>query len=1068
MNTPIYFRALIFVLFYLFCSYTFGQSTKAEYVPGQVLVKLKSGKSVAQKTKLKNQINATPLKVYSRFDIELWELGTSPESVDVEHVVDQYKNHPDIEFIEPNYIYSIGTTVPNDPSFSTLWGMNNIGQNGGTTDADIDAPEAWDIATGSPSVVVAIIDTGIDWGHEDLVDNIWQNITGGTNGRGEDADGDGKVIEWNGSNWVFDPGDQNGLDDDGNGYVDDFVGWDFRNNDNNPYDGHFHGTHCAGTVGARADNGIGVAGVTGNVQLAALKFLSDTGGGSASDAVGAIDYCIAMDIPISNNSWGGNISSSSLEQAIGRAEAAGHLFVAAAGNNNRDTDLSPAFPASYVNANIISVAATDRNDVRASFSNYGDITVDLGAPGVDIYSCVPNDNYGSTQGTSMAAPHVAGACALLWGNNPSRTWVEIKNAILNSVDPNVSLDGNCVSNGRLNLHSAMLAFGGGPPPGTSCRQEDSLSLVALYNSANGASWTTPWNLNQPMTGWEGVTLTQDGCLKVLNLPSSGISGTLPDDIGDLQDATYINMSDNQLTGSIPATVGNLSNLGYLDFSDNQLSGDIPASLGNLQGVAFLFLDGNNLTGTIPPEIANMGGLGFLYLYDNQLSGCLEDELDTLCMQLNTLSNDNASISDGNNFDADWESFCSGSGAGSCNTDVYPGDANADGVVNFDDVLYWGYAKDYTGPSRPGSVLDCMVPQPCPDWTEVVGNPPVNSKHQDCDGNGVVNDDDNFFIEANIGCTTGAGATAFIESTLNFELELVEIDNGTSIYDVSVYDANGGVIDAHGVAFQFELAGIDPQSITVNTSNSSIGAHVSVDGELPGGLGNWVAITRTDGTDVSLNGPICQIIGVVEDATLSDGDDEEVFHNFTNGKVMISQEISTIADFSELFDTETFGASSTNMVLNASINHAGCNVFGTAQVNPEGGLSPYTYQWNTGANTAEITNLTPGEYTVIVTDANNLMDTLTVEVEGLFTEPYDENGDIIPCATLDIDLCPTLITPNGVVNTDTYHANTTVNSEGIILGGANVEFKAGETIILGNDFTVTPNANFSAEIEECPQ
>gem|GEM_PF-5332671 len=787
--------------------------------------------------------------------------------------------------------------------------------------------------------------------------------------------------------------------------------------------------------------------------------MSDNGSGSLADAVEAIDYAVTMDIPISNNSWSGGGFSQSLYDIIEEGKDNGHLFVAAAVNNSRNTDAVPAYPASYDLDNIISVASTDRNDNISSFSNFGATTVDLGAPGSSIFNCFPNNRLDAISGTSMASPHVAGACALLWEEHSDKTYAEIKDAILNTVDPNADLNGICVSNGRLNLYSAITYFA--PPPSPTCRQEDSLSLVALYNATNGANWTIPWNLNQAMTTWEGVTLTEDGCLKVLNLPANGLNGTIPSDIGDLQDATFIDLSDNQLNGSIPGSIGNLSNLGALYLDNNDLSGDIPPSIGNLQGVVFLLLNDNNITGTIPAEFANMGDLGFLKLNNNELSGCYEDELVVLCTQL--INSGNASISDGNNFDADWDSYCS-NGAGICTSDVLPGDANADGAVNHDDVLYWGLAKDFTGPTRPNATNECTL-QPGPDWNQVVGNPSVNSKHQDCDGNGVVNNADATVIAVGTtnGCTIGSSISAYIESTLNFEIDLVGVDpSGANIYDIYVRDMNGNPITAHGVSFIATFGNIDYQTVTIDTDNSSLGAHEPFHGSVADGI--WVALTRTDDTDAVLNGPVMKLIGVIEDLI---GGSEDMFSiDFSDGHVMQNSSLSTVTDKTVYDVGEPVGPSGTNLVLTASVNHAQCNTFGTAVVQPSGGIAPYDIMWNTGATTAEITDLTPGSYIATVIDSNGLTEHIEVEVEGLLTEPYDEDGNLIPCST--ILYCPTLLTPINNIVSGTHQAATTVNSDGTILNGRNVSFKAGETIILNSGFSIQPNGSFSAEIEDCPQ
>lgn len=330
---------------------------------------------------------------------------------------------------EPNYIVQ-SLVVPNDADFSGLWAMNNSGQTGGTPNADIDAPEAWDLRTDASAIIVADIDTGVDYNHPDLAANMWKNLA-----------------ESNGTT---------GVDDDGNGYVDDVYGWDFINGDNDPMDDNSHGTHTSGTIGGVGNNGTGVVGVAWNVRIMALKFLSSGGSGSLSDAVACIYYSINNGAHLSSNSWGGGGYSSAMVDAIAAADQAGDLFVAAAGNSSSDNDTSPMYPASYQNPNIISVAATDHNDALASFSSYGATTVDLGAPGVSILSTVPGASYASYSGTSMATPHVAGACALAWAQDLSETHLRLKDRILEGVTPLNSLSGKCVTGGRLNLYDSLL------------------------------------------------------------------------------------------------------------------------------------------------------------------------------------------------------------------------------------------------------------------------------------------------------------------------------------------------------------------------------------------------------------------------------------------------------------------------------------------------------------------------------------------------------------------------------------------------------------------------------------
>jgi subtilisin family serine protease len=347
-----------------------------------------------------------------------------------------FRSLPAVTAFERDGALFATATTPNDPRFVSgdLWGLHNTGQAGGTADADIDAPEAWDISTGSSAVVVAVIDTGTQIDHPDLKDNIWTNP-------GET------------------PGD--GIDNDGNGFVDDVNGWDFYSNDASVYDGpdDDHGTHCAGTIAGRGNNGTGVVGVSWNTKIMPLKFLGP-GGGSTSDAIAAVNYATMMktrgvNIPITSNSWGGGAASAALKSAIEAGGSAGILFVAAAGNSGSNNDSKPAFPASYDSVCIVSVAATDRKDGIASFSNFGLTSVDLGAPGVSIVSTVPVSTYAPYNGTSMAAPHVSGVAALAISIDPTLTVSQLKEALLASVDKIPSLAGKTVTGGRLNARKTL-------------------------------------------------------------------------------------------------------------------------------------------------------------------------------------------------------------------------------------------------------------------------------------------------------------------------------------------------------------------------------------------------------------------------------------------------------------------------------------------------------------------------------------------------------------------------------------------------------------------------------------
>jgi Subtilase family/Fervidolysin N-terminal prodomain len=356
-----------------------------------------------------------------------------------DRVIAALERDPRVRYAEPNVRFHVDE-LPNDSSFAQLWGLDNSGQavNGlaGRADADIDATEAWAITTGSPDVTVGVIDTGVDYSHPDLAANIWINP-------GEDCAGCRN----------------DGIDNDANGFVDDWHGWDFINNDNDPYDDNGHGTHVAGTIGAVGDNGQGVAGVNWNVKLMPLKFIGANGSGDASDAVRAVLYASAMGAEVTNNSWGGDGYSQALGDAIAEADAQGSLFVAAAGNSFTNTDASPNYPSGYDLPNVIAVAATDQNDARAWFSNYGRRSVDLGAPGTNILSTQPGASYQFLDGTSMAAPHVAGAAALVRAASPSASDVGLKALLFRTVDANTSLAGKTTTGGRLNVGRAVACAG---------------------------------------------------------------------------------------------------------------------------------------------------------------------------------------------------------------------------------------------------------------------------------------------------------------------------------------------------------------------------------------------------------------------------------------------------------------------------------------------------------------------------------------------------------------------------------------------------------------------------------
>ncbi|MDB9549798.1 S8 family serine peptidase, partial [Dolichospermum circinale] len=475
------------------------------YADNKLIVKFKNGINPTQANEIKNALGVAKTETIKLTGAQIWTLSGKTS---VETALATYRNSPTFQYIEPDYIVTKAATFPNDPGFPQQWGLHN------TADTDIDAPEAWDIQTGNPNLVIGVIDTGVDYNHQDLVGNIWTNP-------GEIAN--------------------DGIDNDGNGYIDDIRGWDFAYNDNNPSDVDGHGTHVSGTIAGKGNNGVGVTGVAWNAKIMPLKFLDDTGSGSTSNAIKAINYATAKGVKITNNSWGGGGYSQALYDAINAAGQQGALFIAAAGNESNNNDTNPSYPASYNLANIISVASTTNTGSLSSFSNYGLTSVDLGAPGSDIYSTTPNNTYSTYSGTSMATPHVAGAAALVWSQNPTWTAQQVKNTLMNTGDSIAALAGKTVSGKRLNVFNALAAAN--LPSVTvsvspaSVQEDGATNLVYTFTRTN-------LNLSSPLT---------------VNFGASGIANAAP--VGsDPADYTV-------LTGS-SVTFNPTTKLGTVTFAAN--------------------------------------------------------------------------------------------------------------------------------------------------------------------------------------------------------------------------------------------------------------------------------------------------------------------------------------------------------------------------------------------------------------------------------------------------------------------------------------------------------------------
>ena len=406
-----------------------ANAPKIEAVPGEFIVRLKPSLMSMNANKLSQSLGAF---VKSSIPSQNIVVVKRPVFETMDSSIKSLAQNNLVDVVEPNFIYHINR-LPDDPMLGQLWGLKNIGQKDssgkvGVAGVDVGMEQAWDIETGSDKMVVAVIDTGVDFNHPDLKDNLWTN----------EAELNGKP----------------GVDDDGNGVIDDIHGFNAITGNGNAQDDQGHGSHCSGTIGAKGNDGKGIVGVNWNVKIMAVKFLDAQGSGTLENALKAIDYATKMGAKVMSNSWGGGGFSQTLLDAIKRSNEAGALFIAAAGNDSNNNDSNPSYPASYDVANIISVAAIDNQGAKASFSNYGKRTVHLGAPGVNVYSST-GGAYDSWSGTSMATPHVSGIAALVWAHEPLMTAADVKLRLISTARPIAGLKGKTKSGGLINAYLAL-------------------------------------------------------------------------------------------------------------------------------------------------------------------------------------------------------------------------------------------------------------------------------------------------------------------------------------------------------------------------------------------------------------------------------------------------------------------------------------------------------------------------------------------------------------------------------------------------------------------------------------
>jgi serine protease len=405
----------------------------AKFVPGEVIVRFRAAEGRSGGGAALHAVGAT---IRRKLAFPRTVVASLPDGWSVPEAVAALEADPDVLYAEPNFVYRLSRT-PDDPFFPRLWALSQA------SDHDLDAPEAWDVTTGSRSVIVAVVDSGMAYDHPDLAANVWTNT----------ADPPG------------------GGDQDGNGRIDDTRGWDFVDADGTPLDENGHGTHVAGTIGAAGNNATGVVGVNWQVSLMALRVGDRDGSLTAARVADAVAYACAKSARVVNGSFGGPRQSATIFTALNLPTCSNTLFVFSAGNGGQDqigdnNDVWPQFPCNYALPRILCVAATDRDDAKPRFSNFGVSTVDLAAPGVEIASTWTAGDYLVAAGTSMAAPHVSGVAALVFARFPALGPQEVQNKILNGVDRAPGLAGYVATSGRVNALGALNARASAfaPPP----------------------------------------------------------------------------------------------------------------------------------------------------------------------------------------------------------------------------------------------------------------------------------------------------------------------------------------------------------------------------------------------------------------------------------------------------------------------------------------------------------------------------------------------------------------------------------------------------------------------------
>jgi len=534
----------------------------------------------------------------------------------------------------------------------------------------------------------------------------------------------------------------------------------------------------------------------------------------------------------------------------------------------------------------------------------------------------------------------------------------------------------------------------------------------------------------------------------LSLANNALSGNIPNELGKLTKLKNLLLENNNLSGNISPDLGNMEGMINLSLHNNNLTGNIPSELGRLVNVINLSLDNNDLTGTLPEKLGNLPDLGYLNVCNNNLSGCYEPDLSNLC-------DINVCIDIGNNFVNSWNLFCS-TEFGACDW-VWSGDYNTDGIVDEDDMLFWGLAKGFTGPPRQNASI-LWERQDAPfDWQNSINN--VNSKHQDGNGDGVVDDLDIVAVVDNFNKQHSNASNFDSNSNSNYDYKLTTVpvqDIGDYNYDIYLEDLDGNPTSINGLAFHLNFDKYKVDTVYIKYQNYCLSADFVFEYFNREENTYHIALMRSNKTDALCEDDdvVARIaIAIAEDSVPTDGDSSYFISSST-----IQSDGDTASDEGSIYLPEG-GIAACQLDINVFVSHASCTKPGSASVKANDCTGNYFYYWNTGETTSEIDGLTPGIYEIEVSNSDGDTVNKTVEIAGRLTPGIEDNSCLYD------NSCPTLLEPY-YISSGIYRADRTVKSNDIVPANSQVTFKAGNRIRLDSGFSIKSNAIFKARIGNC--